>query len=234
MSQTATPSASETLGFQAEVKQLLHLMIHSLYSNKEIFLRELVSNASDACDKLRFEAIDQPSLLEGDSELAITVRYDKDARSITISDNGIGLSREEAVANLGTIARSGTREFFSQLTGDKQKDAQLIGQFGVGFYSSFIVADKVTVVNRRAGASDAIQWESDGQGEFTIAAAERPAAALTSRCTCAPTRTSCSTAGSCARSCAAIPTTSRCRSACRRKSGIRKRASRSRPMNWKR
>ena len=173
MSQTATPSASETLGFQAEVKQLLHLMIHSLYSNKEIFLRELVSNASDACDKLRFEAIDQPSLLEGDSELAITVRYDKDARSITISDNGIGLSREEAVANLGTIARSGTREFFSQLTGDKQKDAQLIGQFGVGFYSSFIVADKVTVVNRRAGASDAIQWESDGQGEFTIAAAEK-------------------------------------------------------------
>ena len=173
MSQTATPSASETLGFQAEVKQLLHLMIHSLYSNKEIFLRELVSNASDACDKLRFEAIDQPSLLEGDSELAITVRYDKDARSITISDNGIGLSREEAVANLGTIARSGTREFFSQLTGDKQKDAQLIGQFGVGFYSSFIVADKVTVVSRRAGASDAIQWESDGQGEFTIAAAEK-------------------------------------------------------------
>ena len=173
MSQTATPSASETLGFQAEVKQLLHLMIHSLYSNKEIFLRELVSNASDACDKLRFEAIDQPSLLEGDSELAITVRYDKDARSITISDNGIGLSCEEAVANLGTIARSGTREFFSQLTGDKQKDAQLIGQFGVGFYSSFIVADKVTVVSRRAGASDAIQWESDGQGEFTIAAAEK-------------------------------------------------------------
>ena len=173
MSQTATPSASETLGFQAEVKQLLHLMIHSLYSNKEIFLRELVSNASDACDKLRFEAIDQPALLEGDSELAITVRYDKDARSITISDNGIGLSREEAVANLGTIARSGTREFFSQLTGDKQKDAQLIGQFGVGFYSSFIVADKVTVVSRRAGASDAIQWESDGQGEFTIAAAEK-------------------------------------------------------------
>ena len=173
MSQTATSSASETLGFQAEVKQLLHLMIHSLYSNKEIFLRELVSNASDACDKLRFEAIDRPELLEGDGELAITVGYDKAARTITISDNGIGLSREEAVANLGTIARSGTREFFSQLTGDKQKDAQLIGQFGVGFYSSFIVADKVTVVSRRAGATDAIQWESDGQGEFTIAAAEK-------------------------------------------------------------
>ncbi|ARP78584.1 molecular chaperone HtpG [Bordetella genomosp. 6] len=175
MSQTTTNSASETLGFQAEVKQLLHLMIHSLYSNKEIFLRELVSNASDACDKLRFEAIDQPALLEGDGELAIRVDYDKAARTITISDNGIGLSRDEAVANLGTIARSGTREFFSQLTGDKQKDAQLIGQFGVGFYASFIVADKVTVLSRRAGlaANEAIRWESDGQGEFSIAPAEK-------------------------------------------------------------
>ncbi|BAO67220.1 molecular chaperone HtpG [Bordetella bronchiseptica] len=175
MSQTTTNSASETLGFQAEVKQLLHLMIHSLYSNKEIFLRELVSNASDACDKLRFEAIDQPGLLEGDGELGIRVDYDKAARTITISDNGIGLSRDEAVANLGTIARSGTREFFSQLTGDKQKDAQLIGQFGVGFYSSFIVADKVTVLSRRAGlaANEAIRWESDGQGEFSIAPAEK-------------------------------------------------------------
>ncbi|AWQ03668.1 molecular chaperone HtpG [Bordetella bronchiseptica] len=175
MSQTTTNSTSETLGFQAEVKQLLHLMIHSLYSNKEIFLRELVSNASDACDKLRFEAIDQPGLLDGDGELAIRVDYDKAARTITISDNGIGLSRDEAVANLGTIARSGTREFFSQLTGDKQKDAQLIGQFGVGFYSSFIVADKVTVLSRRAGlaANEAIQWESDGQGEFSIAPAEK-------------------------------------------------------------
>ncbi|ARP93381.1 molecular chaperone HtpG [Bordetella genomosp. 13] len=173
MSQSAASSAPETLGFQAEVKQLLHLMIHSLYSNKEIFLRELVSNASDACDKLRFEAIDQPELFEGDSELGIRVDYDKAARTITISDNGIGLSRDEAIANLGTIARSGTREFFSQLTGDKQKDAQLIGQFGVGFYSSFIVADKVTVVSRRAGSTQAIRWESDGQGEFTIAEAER-------------------------------------------------------------
>ncbi|MVW78068.1 molecular chaperone HtpG [Bordetella sp. 02P26C-1] len=175
MSQTATSSTSETLGFQAEVKQLLHLMIHSLYSNKEIFLRELVSNASDACDKLRFEAIDRPELMEGDSELAIRVDFDKAARTITISDNGIGLSRDEAIANLGTIARSGTREFFSQLTGDKQKDAQLIGQFGVGFYSSFIVADKVTVVSRRAGAaeSEAIRWESDGQGEFSIASADK-------------------------------------------------------------
>lgn len=170
MTQDAT---SETLGFQAEVKQLLHLMIHSLYSNKEIFLRELVSNASDACDKLRFEAIDQPELLAGDGELAIRVSYDKAARTITISDNGIGLSREEAIANLGTIARSGTREFFSQLTGDKQKDAQLIGQFGVGFYSSFIVADKVSVLSRRAGSDEAIRWESDGQGEFSIAPAEK-------------------------------------------------------------
>ncbi|OZI16185.1 molecular chaperone HtpG [Bordetella genomosp. 7] len=173
MTETTTPSTPETMGFQAEVKQLLHLMIHSLYSNKEIFLRELVSNASDACDKLRFEAIDQPDLLQGDGELAIRVDYDKSARTITISDNGIGLSRDEAIANLGTIARSGTREFFSQLTGDKQKDAQLIGQFGVGFYSAFIVADKVTVLSRRAGSSEAIRWESDGQGEFSIAAAEK-------------------------------------------------------------
>ncbi len=163
---------SQTMGFQAEVKQLLHLMIHSLYSNKEIFLRELVSNASDACDKLRFEAIDRPDLMQGDSELRIRIEFDKDARTITIDDNGIGLSHAEAIANLGTIARSGTREFFAQLTGDKQKDAQLIGQFGVGFYSSFIVADKVSVHSRRAGlpADEAVLWESDGQGEFTIAA----------------------------------------------------------------
>ena len=172
---TSSPDASQTLGFQAEVKQLLHLMIHSLYSNKEIFLRELVSNASDACDKLRFEAIDQPALLDGEGELHVRVDFDKAARTITISDNGVGLSRDEAVANLGTIARSGTREFFSKLTGDKQKDAQLIGQFGVGFYSSFIVADKVTVRSRRAGApaDQGIIWESDGQGEFTIAASEK-------------------------------------------------------------
>jgi molecular chaperone HtpG len=172
---TASSDASQTLGFQAEVKQLLHLMIHSLYSNKEIFLRELVSNASDACDKLRFEAIDHPSLFEGDGELRVRVDYDKAARTITISDNGVGLSRDEAIANLGTIARSGTREFFSKLTGDKQKDAQLIGQFGVGFYSSFIVADKVTVRSRRAGlpADQAVLWESDGQGEFSIGATEK-------------------------------------------------------------
>jgi len=175
MSQIATPSSTETLGFQAEVKQLLHLMIHSLYSNKEIFLRELVSNASDACDKLRFEAIDQPQLLAGDTELAVRIDFDAQARTLTIADNGIGLSRDEAVANLGTIARSGTREFFAQLTGDKQKDAQLIGQFGVGFYSSFIVADKVTVISRRAGLppEQAVRWESDGQGEFSITQVEK-------------------------------------------------------------
>ncbi len=175
MTQTDTQTASETLGFQAEVKQLLHLMIHSLYSNKEIFLRELVSNASDACDKLRFEAIDNPDLYQGDSELRIRIEYDKDLRTITISDNGIGMSREEAVANLGTIARSGTKEFFSQLTGDKQKDAQLIGQFGVGFYSSFIVAQKVAVLSRRAGVAEteAVLWESDGQGEFSITPVEK-------------------------------------------------------------
>ncbi|MDY0308995.1 MAG: molecular chaperone HtpG [Castellaniella sp.] len=176
MSETDTKTA-ETLGFQAEVKQLLHLMIHSLYSNKEIFLRELVSNASDACDKLRFEAIDHPDLLEGDSDLRIRVEFDKNARTITITDNGIGLSRDEAIANLGTIARSGTREFFSQLTGDKQKDAQLIGQFGVGFYSSFIVAEKVAVRSRRAGlpASAGVLWESDGQGEFSVTTIEQEA-----------------------------------------------------------
>ena len=174
----ATPAAdaAQTLGFQAEVKQLLHLMIHSLYSNKEIFLRELVSNASDACDKLRFEAIDQPDLLAGDTQLRVRVDYDKEARTVTISDNGVGLSCEEAISNLGTIARSGTKDFFSKLTGDKQKDAQLIGQFGVGFYSSFIVADKVTVRSRRAGlpSTEGVEWVSDGEGEFTVAQIDKP------------------------------------------------------------
>src|SRR5690606_33618868 len=163
---TDTANNVETLGFQTEVKQLLHLMIHSLYSNKEIFLRELVSNASDACDKLRFEAIDHPEWLERAAEIGIRVTVDKEARTVTVPDNGIGMSRDEAIANLGTIARSGTKEFFSQLTGDKQKDSQLIGQFGVGFYSSFIVADKVSVLSRRAGLPDteALMWESDGKG----------------------------------------------------------------------
>ncbi|MGG4773312.1 molecular chaperone HtpG [Alcaligenaceae bacterium 429] len=176
MSQTENNvQAAETLGFQTEVKQLLQLMIHSLYSNKEIFLRELVSNASDACDKLRFEAIDRPELLEGDSELRIRVTYDKEGKTLTISDNGIGMNREEAIANLGTIARSGTKEFFTQLTGDKQKDAQLIGQFGVGFYSSFIVANKVSVLSRRAGdaETEGVLWESEGLGEFTVSPAEK-------------------------------------------------------------
>ena len=148
MTETA---ARETMGFQAEVKQLLHLMIHSLYSNREIFLRELISNASDACDKLRFEALHNAALFENDSDFAIKVSHDATAKTITISDNGIGMSRDEVISNLGTIAKSGTREFFSALTGDQQKDAHLIGQFGVGFYSSFIVADRVTVVTRRAG-----------------------------------------------------------------------------------
>ena len=178
MTETATPAAGrETRGFQAEVKQLLHLMIHSLYSNREIFLRELVSNASDACDKLRFEALHNPGLFESDSDLKIRVDYDPEARTLTVADNGIGMSREEAVANLGTIAKSGTREFFAQLTGDQQKDAHLIGQFGVGFYSSFIVADKVTVLTRRAGEKpeQAVRWESDGGGEFTVDMVEKAA-----------------------------------------------------------
>ena len=177
MTDTATTNASrETRGFQAEVKQLLDLMIHSLYSNREIFLRELISNASDACDKLRFEALDDPALFEGDAALAIHVGYDVTARTITVSDNGVGMNRDEVIANLGTIAKSGTREFFSQLTGDQQKDAHLIGQFGVGFYSSFIVADKVTVETRRAGDAPAlgVRWVSDGGGEFDIEVLDRP------------------------------------------------------------
>ncbi|CUR46366.1 Chaperone protein HtpG [Alloalcanivorax xenomutans] len=163
-------SDRETRGFQAEVSRLLHLMIHSLYSNREIFLRELVSNASDACDKLRFAALDHPEWLEEDPEPAIDLAVDADAGTLTISDNGIGMNREEVVENLGTIARSGTEKFLASLTGDQKKDAQLIGQFGVGFYSAFIVADKVTVESRRAGesAEQGVRWESDGQGEFSV------------------------------------------------------------------
>ena len=170
-------TGKETLGFQTEVKQLLHLMIHSLYSNREIFLRELISNASDACDKLRFEALHNASLFESEPDLKIKVGVDRTARTLTISDNGIGMSREEAVHNLGTIAKSGTREFFSQLTGDRQKDAHLIGQFGVGFYSAFIVADRVTVVSRRAGlaADQGVRWESEGAGEYSVEMVDRPA-----------------------------------------------------------
>jgi molecular chaperone HtpG len=168
---TATTTASrETLGFQTEVKQLLQLMIHSLYSNREIFLRELISNASDACDKLRFEALHNDALYENASDLNIRVSFDKEARTLTIADSGIGMNRDEVIANLGTIAKSGTRDFFSKLSGDQQKDANLIGQFGVGFYSAFIVADKVSVLTRRAGekADQGVRWESDGGGEFSI------------------------------------------------------------------
>ena len=176
MTESAT-SNRETLGFQTEVKQLLQLMIHSLYSNREIFLRELVSNASDACDKLRFEGLHNDALFENDSELSIRIGFDKEARTLTVSDNGIGMNRDEVIANLGTIAKSGTREFFSRLSGDQQKDANLIGQFGVGFYSAFIVADKVTVTTRRAGenAGQGVRWESDGGGEFAIEMVEKAA-----------------------------------------------------------
>ena len=171
-----TTAEKQTLDFQAEIKQLLHLMIHSLYSNKEIFLRELISNASDAADKLRFEAINQGGLYENDSELKIQVSFDKTARTITIADNGIGMSRDEVISNLGTIAKSGTKEFFSKLSGDQQKDASLIGQFGVGFYSGFIVADRLSVETRRAGlsADQGVRWESAGAGDFTIEEISKP------------------------------------------------------------
>ncbi|WP_430468888.1 molecular chaperone HtpG [Vreelandella titanicae] len=165
----------ETLGFQTEVKQLLNLMIHSLYSNREIFLRELISNAADACDKLRYAALDNDALYEGDSELRIEIEHDRDANTITLRDNGVGMNREDVIANLGTIARSGTAEFLKQLSGEQQKDAKLIGQFGVGFYSGFIVADEISVRTRKAGtdASEGVEWRSKGEGEFTVADIER-------------------------------------------------------------
>lgn len=165
----------ETLGFQTEVKQLLHLMIHSLYSNKEIFLRELISNASDAVDKLRFEALSKPELLEGGAELKIRVSFDKDAKTVTLEDNGIGMSRDDAITHLGTIAKSGTADFMKNLSGDQKKDSHLIGQFGVGFYSAFIVADQVEVFSRRAGlaASEGVHWSSKGEGEFEIATVDK-------------------------------------------------------------
>ena len=167
---------TETKVFQAEVKQLLQLMIHSLYSNKEIFLRELVSNASDACDKLRYEALATPALFENDPELGLRILIDAKAKTITIADNGIGMTKDEAIVHLGTIAKSGTKEFFSALTGDDQKDANLIGQFGVGFYSSFIVADKVTVRSRKAGApaNEGVEWVSAGEGDYTVADIDHP------------------------------------------------------------
>ena len=165
----------ETLGFQTEVKQLLHLMIHSLYSNKEIFLRELISNASDAADKLRFEALAKPELLEGGADLKIRLSFDKDAKTVTLEDNGIGMNREEVIAHLGTIAKSGTADFLKNLSGDQKKDSHLIGQFGVGFYSAFIVADQVEVFSRRAGtpASEGVHWSSKGEGEFEVATIDK-------------------------------------------------------------
>ena len=176
---TATVEKAEpqTLSFQTEVKQLLQLMIHSLYSNKEIFLRELVSNASDACDKLRFDSVTTPGLFENDADLKIRISIDEEAKTITITDNGIGMSRDEVIANVGTIAKSGTKEFFSKLTGDQQKDANLIGQFGVGFYSAFIVADKVTLRTRRAGlsAAEGVEWSSAGDGEYVLAQIDQAA-----------------------------------------------------------
>lgn len=166
----------ETLEFQTEVKQLLHLMIHSLYSNKEIFLRELISNSSDACDKLRFEALGNDSLYDGDTGLRIRVDFDKEARTVTVSDSGVGMTRDEVVENVGTIAKSGTRQFFESLTGDQARDTQLIGQFGVGFYSAFIVADKVTLTTRRAGlpAGQGVRWTSAGDGSYTLETIEKP------------------------------------------------------------
>src|SRR5690606_3935743 len=170
---TSTPN---TFGFQEEVKQLLHLMIHSLYSNREIFLRELISNASDANDKLRFEALAQPELLSESGELAIHVEINPEERTVSVSDNGIGMSREEVIEHLGTIAHSGTARFLEAMSGDQRRDSQLIGQFGVGFYSSFIVADDVEVLTRRAGSEpeSGVRWTSDGQGEFTVEQVQKP------------------------------------------------------------
>jgi molecular chaperone HtpG len=170
-----TTQSRETLGFQAEVRELLRLMIHSLYSHREIFLRELISNASDANDKLRFESLSKPELMAGDTELAIWIEADAAKGTLTIRDNGVGMSREDAISHLGTIARSGTAEFFKKLSGDQQKDSQLIGQFGVGFYSAFIVSDRVTVLSRRAGlpAAEGVSWESAADGEFTVDTIER-------------------------------------------------------------
>ena len=166
---------TETYQFQAEVNQLLKLVIHSLYSNRDIFLRELISNASDACDKLRFEALTDDSISEHSSDLNVTVDYDADARTVTVSDNGIGMTRDDVISNIGTIAKSGTQQFLEQMTGDQKKDAQLIGQFGVGFYSAFVVADRVDLVTRHAreGADAAVRWSSDGSGTFTLESTTR-------------------------------------------------------------
>ena len=195
----------ETRGFQSEVKQLLHLMIHSLYSNKEIFLRELISNASDAADKLRFRALSNPDLYEGDGELRVRVSFDKDKRTLTISDNGVGMTRDEVIDHLGTIAKSGTKSFLESLGSDQAKDSQLIGQFGVGFYSAFIVADKVTVRTRAAG-------EKPENGVNTpLPTSPKKIVVLKSPCICVKAKTSSSMTGVCVPSSANIPTISRCR-----------------------
>ena len=183
MTDTTTPESQETKvektekhEFQAEVREVLNLMIHSLYSNREIFLRELISNASDACDKLRFQALQNADLLGGDTELKVEIEIDEEAGLFTIRDNGIGMSRQDVIENIGTIARSGTKKFLESVSDKKEFDANLIGQFGVGFYSSFIVADKVTLLSRAAGsdASEGVRWESDGAGEYSISQVELP------------------------------------------------------------
>ena len=213
---TETAPQAETHAFQADVQQVLKLVIHSLYSNKDIFLRELVSNASDACEKLRFEALAQPDLLADGGELAIDIVADSDSRTLSLRDNGIGMSREELMRNLGTVAHSGTKRFLESIAAGQQIDAQLIGQFGVGFYSAFIVADEIAVTSRRAGSDEAWTWRSKGDGQFSV----EPAPADTPRGTtlylhlsATTPRTTCRT-GSCARWCAPIPTTSASRSAC--------------------
>ena len=172
----STQTEQESFSFQAEVVQILDLMVHSLYSNKEIFLRELISNASDAIDRLRLELLSKSELPEAEGPLRIRVSFDKDARTITVADNGIGMSRQEVIEHIGTIAKSGTREFLAALTGDQRQDASLIGQFGVGFYSAFIVADRVTLTTRRSGltAAEGVRWESDGRGSYTLEAVEQP------------------------------------------------------------
>src|SRR5690554_4870277 len=171
----ATEMNKETRGFETEAKQLLQLMIHSLYSNKEVFLRELISNASDAADKLRFEALSQPEIYENDTELKVVIDFDQEAGTLSISDNGIGMTRDEVISNLGTIARSGTAQFLQNLSGDQKKDSQLIGQFGVGFYSAFIVASSVEVQTRKAGvaATEAVRWVSSGEADYTLESMEK-------------------------------------------------------------
>src|SRR3569832_179393 len=217
----------ETMDFQAEVSQLLKLMIHSLYSNKEIFLRELISNASDACDKLRFEALTDDALYEGDSELKVRVSFDKAARTLTISANGIGMNRSEVTDHLGTIAKSGTKQFLESLSGDRAKDARRIGQVGVGFYSGFIVADRITGVTRRAGlgAEHGVRWESAGEGSYDIETVEKATRGTDVILHLREVRTSSSTTTDCVRSSANTPTTSRCPLSCAPRARTRTRPS---------